>query len=244
PALRNQFRPPQIDENWDFTPQIGGPIVRDRLFFFGSADYSRRKLFPLGGSVPFEEPWFRSIAKLSWAATPAIRVEGFVVPNLRKDTGAAGGSPLTADRPPETGESFRQVSNLWSERLTWTRGDKTLIEIRNSGLHANLQTEPTSPGSRLGPAPHQDQITRVFSVNLPMYDDLMSNRNLIGGSVTQYVDGLAGRSHELKIGAEFEQIDNSDQTGFPGGRSFQDVNGVPTTVTLWNGNTVSGTGRR
>jgi carboxypeptidase family protein/TonB-dependent receptor-like protein len=244
PTLRERFRPSEIDENWDLTPQVGGPIVRDRLFYFTSVDYSRRKLIPVGNSAPFEEPWLRSIAKLSWAAAPSLRVEGFFVPNNRRNVGAAGGSPLTTDRLPETAEAFQQLSTLWSERLTWALGSKTLIEVKNSGLHVNQHTDPTAPGTRSGPAPHQDQNTRVFSVNVPQYSDLVSNRNLGGASLTRFVDRWAGRSHEFKAGAEFEQIDNKDQSGFPGGRSFQDVSGASTIVTLWNGNIVRGTGRR
>ena len=244
PTLRERFRPSEIDQNWDVTPQVGGPILRDRLFYFTSVDYSRRKLIPVGNSAPFREPWLRSIAKLSWAAAPSVRVEGFVVPNSRRDFGSAGGSPLTIDRLPETAEAFQQLSTLWSERLTWARGDKTLIEIKNSGLHVNQHTDPTAPATRLSPAPHQDQNTRVFSVNVPQFSDLTSGRNLIGASLTRFVDRWAGRSHEFKTGAEFEQIDNRDRSGFPGGRSFQDVNGVSTIVTLWNGNLVRGTGRR
>src|SRR5262245_39539363 len=244
PTLRERFRPSTIDENWDLTPQVGGPIVRDRLFYFTSVDYSRRKLIPVGNSAPFEEPWLRSIAKVSWAAAPSVRVEGFVVPNNRRNSGAAGGSPLTTDRLPETAESFQQLSTLWSERLTWARSSQTLIEVKNSGLHVNQHTNPTAPATRSGPAPHQDQNTRVFSANLPQYSDLLSDRNLVGASLTRFIDRLAGRSHEFKAGAEFEQIDNQDRSGFPGGRSFQDVNDVSTIVTLWNGNIVRGTGRR
>jgi len=244
PALRERFRPSDVDENWDLTPQAGGPIVRDRLFYFTSVDYSRRKLIPVGNSAPFEEPWLRSIAKLSWAAAPSVRIEGFLVPNSRSNAGAAGGSPLTTDRLPETAESFHQLSTLWSERLTWARDSRTLIEVKNSGMHVNQQLDPTAPGTRSGPAPHVDQNTRIVSGNLPQYSDLRSNRNLVGGSVTRFVDEWAGRSHEFKGGGEFEQIDNFDRSGFPGGRSFQDVNGVSTIVTLWDGNIVRGTGRR
>ena len=244
PALRERFRPSDVDENWDLTPQAGGPIVRDRLFYFTSVDYSRRKLIPVGNSAPFEEPWLRSIAKLSWAAAPSVRIEGFLVPNSRSNAGAAGGSPLTTDRLPETAESFHQLSTLWSERLTWAHDNRTLIEVKNSGMHVNQQLDPTAPGTRSGPAPHVDQNTRIVSGNLPQYSDLRSNRNLVGGSVTRFVDEWAGRSHEFKGGGEFEQIDNFDRSGFPGGRSFQDVNGVSTIVTLWDGNIVRGTGRR
>jgi len=244
PTLRERFRPSDIDENWDLTPQVGGPIIRDRLFYFTSVDYSRRKLIPVGNSAPFEEPWLRSIGKVSWAASPSIRVEGFVVPNSRSNAGAAGGSPLTTDRLPETAEAFHQRSALWSERLTWAVDAKTLLEVKNSGMYVDQLTDPTAPGTRLGPAPHQDQNTRVFSVNLPQYSDQLSHRHLVGASFTRFVDRWAGRSHEFKAGTEFEQVDNRAESGFPGGRSFQDVNGVSTIVTLWDGSIVRGTGRR
>lgn len=32
-ALRDRFRPADIQANWDITPQVGGPVKSDRLFF-------------------------------------------------------------------------------------------------------------------------------------------------------------------------------------------------------------------
>lgn len=116
--------------------------------------------------------------------------------------------------------------------------------MRNSGLYYDQHTEPSPPGSRSGPAPRQDQITRIVSVNLPSYQVLLSRRDLIGANVSRYTDGRLGRSHELKFGAEFERTSNRQESGFPGGRSFQDISGVPSTVTLWDGSIVQGIGTR
>jgi hypothetical protein len=243
-TVRDRLRPAQVQKNWDITPQIGGPIKQDRLFFFVGADYSERRLLPFGGAIAFDDRWLRVITKMNWAVAPSVRVEGFVVPDLRRNSGGSGFSPLTVDRQPETGASYRKPQAIWGERLTWAIGNATLLEVRNSGLHYDERSEPTPPNSRSGPAPRQDQITRIFSANLPTYSDFLSGRDFIGASVTRYLDRSLGKSHELKFGTEFEQITNQQETGFPGGRSFQDIAGAPSLVTLWNGNVVEGTGRR
>lgn len=244
PALRQRLRPADVQANWDFTPQFGGPLKTDRLFFFASADYSERRILPFGGDVAWDDQWLRTVGKLNWAVAPGVRAEGFVAPDFRTYSGGAGGGPLTADRRPETAESYRKPQAIWANRVTWAVDGGTLVEFRNSGLHYDQRAEPSAPNSRSGPAPRRDQVTGISSVNLPSYQDLLSRRDLVGANVSKYVNGGLGLSHELKIGAEFERLSNRQETGFPGGRSFQDVAGVPSTVTLWDGNIVRGVGKR
>ena len=46
--LQKTFTPRQIDHYWDSTVQIGGPIVKDKLFFFSGFQYFNRADRPAG----------------------------------------------------------------------------------------------------------------------------------------------------------------------------------------------------
>ena len=54
PELAETFTPPEIKTNWDSTAQIGGPIVRDKLFFFTGFQYYKEETRPAGFVGGFE----------------------------------------------------------------------------------------------------------------------------------------------------------------------------------------------
>src|SRR5205085_6934507 len=84
--LQDRFRPVQIDERWDGDAQMGGPIVRDRLWFFGGGERYRDAYWPTtfaAGSITANDPKYdasdrRFIGKLTAAVTPAMRLEAVV----------------------------------------------------------------------------------------------------------------------------------------------------------------------
>src|SRR5262249_43075882 len=77
--LQKTFTPREIDSYWDTTAQIGGPIVRDKLFFFSGFQYRNIADRPAGFTGDFtteKDP--RTLNKLTWAVSPSVRAEGFV----------------------------------------------------------------------------------------------------------------------------------------------------------------------
>jgi len=79
PDLQKTFTPREIDKYWDSTIQIGGPIKKDKVFFFSGFQYFKRADRPAGYTGNFtteKDP--RTMNKVTWAVSPSIRVEGFV----------------------------------------------------------------------------------------------------------------------------------------------------------------------
>ena len=69
--LQKTFTPRQIDHYRDMTGQIGGPLVKDKLFFFTGLQYFDRADRPAGFTGDFtseQDP--RTMTKLTWAASP------------------------------------------------------------------------------------------------------------------------------------------------------------------------------
>src|SRR5438477_311847 len=78
-TLRTSFTPREIKSYWDSTGQIGGPIAKDKLFFFSGFQYFNRQDRPAGFTGNFtSEKDPRIISKLTWAASQNVRAEGFV----------------------------------------------------------------------------------------------------------------------------------------------------------------------
>ncbi|HEY7285051.1 MAG TPA: TonB-dependent receptor [Vicinamibacterales bacterium] len=242
PALQETFKPREIKSYWDTTAQIGGPIMKDKLFFFTGFQYFNRQDRPAGYTGDYtSEKDPRYLGKLTWAASPSVRLEGFVEWDKYDITGRGASTrrPTTAvtalEPSPETN---------WNVNLTWTIDSKTMLNVRNGGYSGYFPVEPTPPQTRSGPYPHYDPIPDLYTMNVPYYGQFDRTRNVTAATLTRYADNFAGKAHEFKFGAEFERSKIRNESGYPGGRYYYDYGGSPYLVFLWQGYVVQATTNR
>jgi len=241
-ALRKTFTPREIKTYWDASAQIGGPIVKDKLFFFSGFQYFDKADRPAGYTGDFtteKDP--RSMNKVTWAASPNVRVEGFV----EVDKFDVAGRGASARRPTTAVTALEPSPEAnWNAQVTWTINSKTMLNVRNGGYWGYFPVEPTPPNTRSGPFPHYDPIPDVYTINVPYYGRFDRNRNVTAATVTRYADKFAGKAHEFKFGVEFERSKIRNESGYPGGRYYYDYGGAPYTVTLWEGYVTNATVQR
>jgi len=97
--LRADFKPREIKTYWDSSAQLGGPLMKDKLWFFGGVQYFKRFDRPAGFNGPYtSEKDPRYIGKVNWAASQNVKLEGFYEWDKYNITGRGAGP----DRPPET----------------------------------------------------------------------------------------------------------------------------------------------
>jgi hypothetical protein len=241
PALQTRFQPIAIAALWDLSAQAGGPLRRDRLFYFAAVEYYKDEQRPAGalGDATSDTRHPKAIGKLTWAAAPSMKLEATTsYDNLKRLRSEAGPT-----RPLETLTERSAPNWRWNARFTWTVDPRTLIEVRNGGMWNDNPQDPIAPLSRSGPSPRRDLVSGLTSANVPTYSFENVQRNLTGATVTRYADGLLGH-HDFKAGLEFELTKSLTESGFPGGRSYQDQNGVPYQAQLWDGSVLEGTGKR
>jgi hypothetical protein len=240
-ALQATFTPREIKSYWDTTGQVGFPIVKDKLFMFSGVQYFNREDRPAGYTGDFtteKDP--RTINKLTWAVSPSVRAEGFIEYDRYNLHGrGADASHPTAD---VTAVELSPEWN-WNAQVTWTIDSKTMLNVRNGGYTGYFPVEPTAPATRSGPFPHVDNLTGLHTGNISSYGQFDRNRNVTAATLTRYADGFAGKSHEFKFGFEFERSKIRNESGYPGGRYYQDYDG-PYQVYLWNGYVVNATSKR
>ena len=241
-SLRSTFTPREIKSYWDTTAQIGGPIVKDKLFFFSGFQYFNKQDRPAGYTGDFtSEKDPRTMNKLTWAITPNVRAEGFVEWDKFdvEGRGASARRPTTAvtalEPSPETN---------WNAQVTWTINSKMMLNVRNGGYTGYFPVEPTPPNTRSGPFPHYDPIPDVYTVNVPYFGQFDRTRNVTAATLTRYADNFAGKNHEFKFGFEFERSKIRNESGYPGGRYYYDYGGAPYLVTLWEGYVTNATAQR
>jgi hypothetical protein len=119
-----------------------------------------------------------------------------------------------------------------------------MLNVRNGGYTGYFPVDPTPPQTRNGPYPHKDELTGIYSVNVPYYGRFDRDRNVTAATLTRYADNFAGKAHELKFGFEFERSKIRNESGYPGGRYYYDYGGAPYLVYLWNGYVTNATGKR
>ena len=240
-SLRATFTPREIKSYWDTSGQIGGPIIKDKLFFFSGVQYFNRADRPAGFSGDFtteKDP--RTMNKLTWAATPNVRVEGFI----EWDKYNVAGRGASAKRPTTNVTALEPSPETnWNGQVTWTINSKTMLNVRNGGYSGYFPIDPTPPQTTAGPYPHFDGISQIYTQNVPYYGRFDRTRNVTAATLTRYADHFAGKSHEFKFGAEFERSKIRNESGYPGGRYYYDYGG-PYEVYLWNGYVTNAVGKR
>jgi outer membrane receptor protein involved in Fe transport len=240
PELREDFEPNQYDAWWDLSAQIGGPILRDRLFFFTGFQYYKQKFRPAGFTGGWRtEDSPRFITKINWAVNDNMKLEGF----LEKDKYDVKGRGAGPFRPPETTVIEPSPETNWNIRFSWVIDENTLFDIRNGGYSGYFPLWPTPPGTLEGPAPHYEALTGMYSINTPYWGNYTRKPNVTAATLTKYAERFAGR-HEFKFGFEFEHAKVRNESGYPGNRFYYDYGGEPYIAYLWDGYDVNSSKNR
>ncbi|HSK11399.1 MAG TPA: TonB-dependent receptor [Vicinamibacterales bacterium] len=240
-SQRESFRPRYLlSQNFD--AQVGGPIVKDKVFFFvgGQGFRERQRIAGALGDVPRIETRGRGIGKVNWAPSDAVKLEGVYTYDRTMVTGQGAG---VSTRPEATSE-FDTPKMLWNARLTWVKGAHTYIEVRNGGLDYRQWNDPTPPATRGGPASVVDRFTGIRSENTSSFRTQTGVRSQTAATVTHYKDGFLGRSHQLKVGVEYEYSQFRQEQGYPAQANYTYFQGVPEQMVTWEGDTTEATGHR
>ncbi len=112
--LQADFKPREIKTWYDLSAQVGGPIMKDKLWFFTGFQYFKNLDRPAGFVGDFtSEKDPRYIGKVNWAASPNVKVEGFYEWDKYDITGRGAGP----DRPPETTVIEPAPETNWNARV-------------------------------------------------------------------------------------------------------------------------------
>jgi hypothetical protein len=198
------------DEFVDTTWQLGGPIVHDKVWFFGSFQYQNDS-----ESQPGTPPQYPAIssakrifAKGNWQITKDQKLQAQVHDDFYRIPGRA--TALTA--PTTIGVEHGHNPSpgvMWTDVLS----NKTFIEARYSGFYGIDHGDPLQSGQpRVAPR-YYDIDTGAITGGIYSWYDGNSWKSAFSGKVSHYADSFMGGSHDLKLGVQFDSGGSDYVTG-------------------------------
>ncbi len=224
----------------DTTFQIGGPIRRDKLWFFSSFEWFNANSSPAGypptrpvevapstlGPQGRTEKDPRFLFKPTVNLGPNDKLTGY----LEADGYYINGRGAASNTGPEATlkEDAPEVS--WNGNYTRVLSPSSVLDVKYSGFWGYYYNTPYN-----GDTPGWfDVDLNFFSVNSYYFYKADRTRHQANASVTKYASGFAG-DHDLKFGAEIEKSYVRSQEGYPGGMFVNSTYGVPYYAYLWDG---------
>jgi hypothetical protein len=222
------------------TAQIGGPLRKDKLWFFTSFEYFRQESTPSGYPPPRppqvppstlgpqarkeSDPrfLFKPTLQLSQSdkLTGFIEADGYYINGRGANSRTFPEATLKEDAP--------EVS--WNGNYTKVLSSSSVLDVKYSGFWGYYYNTPYN-GNTPG---WYDVKLDYYSVNSYYFYKADRVRHQANASLTHYASGFAG-DHNLKFGAELEKSYVKSQEGYPSGLYVLATNGVPYYGYLWNG---------
>ena len=207
----------------DLTTNLGGPIRRDRVWFFGGYQYLHDY-----DSQPGTDPTFprryeqdKIFAKLTWRFTPGLQLmqsfhdEFWVSPQI----------PTVVTPFAATTRTHASVPAVTFGHLTHTLSANTFWDVR-VGRFLYLRTDDPNTGDTTI-ANRFDRLTGVNSGNPQLIGNSRLMRTTAKATLTHYRHRLLWGDHEWKVGTQIEKGEHNQTQVTPGGARFIDDGGRP-----------------
>jgi outer membrane receptor protein involved in Fe transport len=200
-SLRCPF---QRNEYKDFTAQFGGPILKDRLWFFGSFQYQRDAFAEAGTDTASSlsqraRRSDRYMGKINWQINPRHKmVANFHYDKREDDYGISSTQAPT--------EAFTRRGKTPTPGLAYTGvlSDKTVLDVRYSGFFGSVAGGPTDPNQPRDMDRFYDFDTGLTSGGwYYWYDTDPTKRQTVTAKVSHLADDFLGASHDFRFGVQY-----------------------------------------
>ena len=205
----------------DLTTNLGGPVIHDRLWFFGGYQYLR-DYDSQPGTDPARPRTYEQdkiFAKLTWQLAPGWRLDQ----SLHDEFWVSPDQP-TITRPFDT--TLRQhasVPAITFGHLTHTMSANTLWDVRVGRFVYSRDDDP-STGDRTTTG-RTDTGSGIASGAPSFFGALTLIRTTAKATLNHYRPDWFGADHQWKVGGQVERGEHRSPTVIPGGIRFVDSNG-------------------
>jgi hypothetical protein len=205
-ALRAQgVTDPSLQKLKDFNAQIGGPILKDRLWYFGSYRNYTTVENVAGFSMPFDSNLRNYTASGKYQINKSNQLSAFWTYNRKfqphRGAGVAQPNPINT-------LNQQSPKNLFNGDWTSVMGQNTFLEVSSSYFHMHW---PSRFADEFNALPDAEKHSSTFNNTTKIYIDgpeptgsrlRDGYRQQTNVGLTRYFDEKLGASHQLKLGFE------------------------------------------
>lgn len=183
----------------DSTTQLGGPVMKDKLWFFGSwqyqADWESQPGTP--SQFPAKSNAKRYFWKLNYSLNQNHRFQVqthddfYEIPERATARSAPSSVALNSGHNPSPGALYTAVIN-----------PTTVFEARYSGFYGTADTLPLNGGPKIARR-FQDLDTGNITGGISYWYEGKSFKTAFAGKVTKYADKFLGAQHDFKVGVQY-----------------------------------------
>jgi len=207
----------------DLTTDLGGPVVHDRLWFFGGYQYLRDYDSQPGTDPAFPRAYEQNkiFAKLTWRLAPGLQL----MQSVHDEFWANPDRPTLVTPFDATTRPHASVPAMTFADLTHTLSTRTVWNARVGRFVYSRFDDPSS-GDPTIPS-RFDRVTGVTSDAPAQFGGVTLIRTTAKATLSHYRPALFGADHEWKIGTQLEQGEHSQPVAIPSGTRFIDNAGQP-----------------
>jgi hypothetical protein len=198
------------DEFKDTTWQLGGPVKRDKLWFFGSFQYQKDSESQPGTppEFPARSSAKRVFGKVNYQFNANNKVQGQYHDDFYRIPGRATAVTAPSTIGVENGHN-PSPGVMWTTVLS----NKTLIEARYSGFYGYDHGDPLEANEPRVKPRFSDLDTGEITGGIYSWYDGVSWKTAAAGKVSHYAENFIGGSHDLKLGVQFDSGGSDYITG-------------------------------
>jgi hypothetical protein len=193
----------------DINGHLGGPIIKDKLWFYVGGQFYRTQDRPAGFSADVDYKQPRLFVKLSSQLTPTLNMS-----LAFQRTKYQGKNRDAADWVlPEATVTQDSPDWLLSFNLTKILSPKTFFDIKTNYFEGIYYLDPTAGYDAVS---HYDQNEDLLSGSAGYFYYADRARFGTNVSLTHYAEDFLAGSHDFKFGAEFERSMARSRYGYTG----------------------------
>jgi hypothetical protein len=194
---------------FDLTVHLGGPIVKDKLWFYAGYQYYRTKDQATGFPNPSDYKQPRAFLKLTAQLTRSLNI------NVSVENDTYDGNNRAAGANVDTDATIIEKAPDWvgSFSLTQILSPKTFFDLKGAFFTGYYNLDPNAGLDAYMHFDYADN-RRHGSAGYFYYAD--RSRYQANASLTHYVENFIAGSHDFKFGAEIERSYVRSRYGYPG----------------------------